>query len=185
MGGLSLLNFQRLSAEKKVSRVLRCYKCKTEKATDQFMPSEQRKMGYKRCRLCLNRYLQVISKLPRAARRRNYYEKNPEQRARDRRRDAITSKYNVRVSWIEDLLKHQKGRCAICKSKQSKGFKSLCVDHSHSSGEVRGMLCDRCNSGIGQFRDDPALLASAILYLVRPPASLAGPVRRPQNRRAT
>jgi len=184
MGGLRRLNFQRQPAKEKVSLVLLCYKCKAEKPADQFMPSEQKKKGYKRCRLCLSKYLREISKLPRSARRRNYYEKKPEQRARDRRRDTITRNYNVRLSWIEDLLKHQKGRCAICKSKQSKGFKSLCVDHSHSSGEVRGMLCDRCNSGIGQFRDSPALLASAILYLVQPPASLAGPVRRPQNRRS-
>jgi hypothetical protein len=39
------------------------------------------------------------------------------------------------------------------------------VDHNHSSGKVRGLLCNRCNRAIGMFEDSPELLLSAISYL--------------------
>ncbi len=54
--------------------------------------------------------------------------------------------------------------CEICGGKQRPG-KHMCVDHNHTTGKVRGPLCDWCNKGLGQFRDDPALLMAAIQYL--------------------
>jgi len=43
--------------------------------------------------------------------------------------------------------------------------KQLDVDHCHTTGEVRGLLCNRCNTGIGQFKDNPNILRSAARYL--------------------
>lgn len=54
------------------------------------------------------------------------------------------------------------GCCAICGSTGR-----LYVDHDHSSGKVRGMLCNPCNTGLGKFGDDPARLLTAIAYLER------------------
>lgn len=48
----------------------------------------------------------------------------------------------------------------------------MSVDHDHRSGRVRGVLCDPCNIGIGGLRDDPSLLAAAIVYLERPPREI-------------
>jgi hypothetical protein len=50
--------------------------------------------------------------------------------------------------------------CAICGD-----VGSLCVDHCHRTGKVRGFLCGRCNPALGGFRDDPALLREAALYI--------------------
>jgi len=71
-------------------------------------------------------------------------------------------KYGVNKDQYEKLLISQKNSCAICKS-EFQG--SPHIDHSHETGEVRGLLCFACNSGIGQFYDDTNLLKNAINYL--------------------
>ena len=65
----------------------------------------------------------------------------------------------------ETLLKAQNGRCAICGTRLPKG--SLVIDHSHKTGDVRGLLCISCNTGLGMFKDDPDLLQEASLYLIK------------------
>jgi len=64
------------------------------------------------------------------------------------------------------MLKEQGGGCAICgETKPLKGKNYLCVDHCHETGEVRGILCHACNTGLGKFKDSPELLHTAINYL--------------------
>lgn len=58
--------------------------------------------------------------------------------------------------------------CAIC-GRESNPNKALAFDHCHSTGELRGLLCDSCNTGVGCFRDDVALLQKAIDYLKAEP----------------
>ena len=55
--------------------------------------------------------------------------------------------------------------CAICGNVRSSDGRALAVDHDHVTGEVRGLLCNFCNRGIGMFRDNPRLLGRAALYL--------------------
>lgn len=60
------------------------------------------------------------------------------------------------------------GRCSICNrtEQEASGFiKALAVDHNHTSGEVRGLLCQQCNQGIGLFGDDPERLRLAADYV--------------------
>jgi hypothetical protein len=63
----------------------------------------------------------------------------------------------------EDLkdLKRDIQQCVICGSEEK-----LVVDHDHKTGEIRGMLCNHCNRGLGHFRDDPDLLEYARIYLL-------------------
>jgi hypothetical protein len=60
------------------------------------------------------------------------------------------------------MLDGQDWQCAICSAELNE---SCAVDHNHSTVKVRGLLCMRCNVGIGFFRDDPNLLHNAIIYL--------------------
>jgi len=67
----------------------------------------------------------------------------------------------------EEMFRQQEGKCAICKKDSSEETKRLAVDHCHKTGFVRGLLCSRCNTGIGQLRDDPDLLVEAACYIVK------------------
>jgi len=62
----------------------------------------------------------------------------------------------------EELVRKQKGVCAICEQPPRT---RLCVDHNHITGEVRGLLCHRCNSAIGHAQDDVTILRKMIRYL--------------------
>jgi hypothetical protein len=66
----------------------------------------------------------------------------------------------------KDLISNHNGQCDICKSKVP-GFKrqKFCIDHDHKTGLVRGMLCQKCNIGLGNFNDNPDLLMEAVKYL--------------------
>jgi hypothetical protein len=76
--------------------------------------------------------------------------------------------YNITVKEYNQMLDAQQGECAICHRNHTtlNGRKKfLCVDHDHDTKEIRGLLCDKCNRGIGLFNDNKYLLQRAINYL--------------------
>jgi hypothetical protein len=65
-----------------------------------------------------------------------------------------------------------RGKCGICgndlklpEKRRGQSLEVVAVDHNHSTGKVRGLLCNRCNKGLGFFKDSSELLNSAIRYL--------------------
>lgn len=73
-------------------------------------------------------------------------------------------KYGLTLEQYEDLMATSK--CEICgKEETRKSRKSLSIDHCHKTLRVRGVLCSRCNLGIGYLQDDPELLENAASYL--------------------
>ena len=83
-----------------------------------------------------------------------------------RREYTLQRNSSTRVAEFDALLAAQSGRCAICGTDKPNGH-GWHVDHNHKSGAVRGILCSGCNVGIGQLRDDPAILRAATAYLER------------------
>lgn len=75
----------------------------------------------------------------------------------------LLRKYGITLSEYESLLEEQGGVCAICASPPT--TKRLAVDHCHTTGEVRGLLCERCNRGIGLLGDSLERVESAARYL--------------------
>lgn len=96
----------------------------------------------------------------RAARRADY----ARWRERDPKgvhRQAIWSMYRLTLDDWDAMVLAQEGRCAICNEPMLRPN----VDHCHTGGQVRALLCSPCNTGLGSFRDDPERLAAAITYL--------------------
>lgn len=85
----------------------------------------------------------------------------------------LKRRYGITSEQYDQMLKKQKGLCAICKNKenaksynkQSSAPQRLAIDHCHKTGLVRGLLCFSCNRGIGYLKDDIKLLSNAIKYL--------------------
>lgn len=83
------------------------------------------------------------------------------------RNTKFKTRYGITLLEYNLLLEAQNGVCAICGTDKPgrKGSNYLSVDHCHASGKVRGLLCYKCNVGLGAFKDDPASLTKAIEYL--------------------
>jgi hypothetical protein len=75
------------------------------------------------------------------------------------------SKYGISEEWSTTILTSQGGACPICGFVPGPEDKILCVDHDHSTGNPRGMLCSHCNTGLGHFKDSTETLQKAIDYL--------------------
>ena len=76
----------------------------------------------------------------------------------DRRR---LQKYGLSSQDYSSMLWEQERSCAICLD----ATKKLVIDHDHRNSNVRGLLCNNCNTGLGMFKDSPRRLRTAIDYL--------------------
>jgi hypothetical protein len=84
---------------------------------------------------------------------------------RDARNKYLLRKYGITIERYEEMLDGQGGRCAICLCRPR--TRVLAVDHDHLTGQLRGLLCGRCNHGLLQFaQEDITILKRAIEYLL-------------------
>lgn len=72
---------------------------------------------------------------------------------------------NISSDHRKDLLEEQNNSCGICGINAEELSKKLSVDHNHETNQVRGLLCNSCNLGLGQFKDSVVFLSYAIEYL--------------------
>lgn len=85
--------------------------------------------------------------------------------------EAIKASFNINIDQYIMMLELQNNKCAICNNPEenicsrSKKIKFLSVDHNHETGEIRGLLCSKCNTGIGLLREDVDIFKNAIKYL--------------------
>src|SRR5437899_2643546 len=76
----------------------------------------------------------------------------------------LYAKYGITEQQYEDMLKRQNGVCLICRLPHHPE-NPLVVDHNHATGQVRGLLCSGCNTGIGLLQDSPFLCMVAAVYI--------------------
>ncbi len=131
----------------------RCLECCEFKEIGSFYHNKQLNKPYSKCKACV------------CARNKKWRDepKNRIRKNEGNKRNHLLRTFGLKWSDYTDMHEDQQGLCMICNKPQS--GRKLAVDHNHSTGEVRGLLCDGCNRGLGYFKDNPALLEGAITYL--------------------
>jgi Autographiviridae endonuclease VII len=97
-----------------------------------------------------------------SARRRAYHRRHKHEISVRRQGGHLKRRYGISRADYAALLARQGGVCAICGKPPEK---TLCVDHCHSTGRIRGLLCRKCNFGLGCYAEDQAAMIAALAYL--------------------
>lgn len=129
-----------------------CSKCGTTKPLTDFHKEAKGKHGRQaQCRPCKLTYVKAHRAANPAYARENNYK----------------VKYGITIADYDRLLEGQGGRCAIttCRTDNPGRWDRFDVDHDHATGLIRGLLCNKCNRGIGSLGDDIAGLTAALNYL--------------------
>lgn len=134
-----------------------CSKCKIEKPIEAFSKHK----GYKgnrrtECTECKN-----------SNNLKRYHETkhlNPYNYEEDKDRK-LRSTYGISYAEYLSMLDAQGGCCAICGSSGNGNRRAFAVDHCHSCGEIRGLLCSRCNTALGSLKEDIGVMMRAIEYI--------------------
>lgn len=105
--------------------------------------------------------------------RRLYAQARREKFPRDHRNYGFKNRYGIGYDEYQAMQRAQGGVCLICKKPETSlnqhthEARLLSVDHCHDTGKIRGLLCKRCNTGIGAFEEDPELMKAAVRYIRR------------------
>ena len=97
--------------------------------------------------------------------------KSREKQGQFRNTKEVCRKIGLDINVYYDMLKKQNNLCAICKNPETRKSRSagkicqLAIDHCHTTGKIRSLLCHYCNVGLGSFKDNIEFLKSAIAYL--------------------
>lgn len=152
-----------------------CNGCDTTKSIEEFCKDKYRTGGYSyRCKSCRN----IASKNWALQNPEKVKEANDKNRTRRKefysspkgilssRRTHLKRKYNITLEEFDQKLSNQNYRCAICNGTDTHDKHSVfAVDHCHTTGKIRGLLCWKCNAGLGLFNDNKENLKNAINYL--------------------
>jgi Recombination endonuclease VII len=118
-----------------------------------FMKTKEQKLEYQK-QYRLNNQKKIIK-----------YRQSYKERAKENERKRTLKIRGIREEDFNEMFKQQNGKCAICGTHQNDLNKFLCIDHSHKTNKIRGLLCNNCNRGIGHLKDDINILLKAIDYL--------------------
>lgn len=158
-----------------------CSKCGVTKPLSEYYRDPACRDGHRPdCKMC-NRAAQMARRdadpEPGRARAREWQRRNRERYRENQqayaesgrkrvanRKSHLKRTYGISVEAYDEMLAAQGGVCAIC-GRRPRDDISLHVDHCHITGRLRGLLCFRCNNGVGDFGHDPTLLMAALGYL--------------------
>lgn len=137
--------------------ILECSSCKSKLPYFKFSKKSNSKRGYSyKCKSCHNSYVREI-----------WYKKNSDKHKKSvrdwslrNRFKVLSYKYGESDEFIRDLFLKSNNSCNVCYTKDD-----LCVDHCHTSGKIRGVLCRSCNVSLGLLKEDVGVIKSLADYL--------------------
>jgi hypothetical protein len=119
--------------------------------------------GKRRCRVCAlyrtNQYRETHKQHVSASRKLQ-----PCRSSEAQRESVLKYKYGIDLKEYNRMWAEQNGLCAICGRPQA-GEQVLSVDHDHETEQIRQLLCNSCNTGLGHFHEDKNLFLKAVQYL--------------------
>lgn len=138
-----------------------CNSCKKEKSIEEyhFLNVEQQKRK-NTCKQCQAAYFKKYKEQNQPRLRSKWREASKKYYTPTNSRKRLLAKYGLTQERYNELYELQDGRCAICDRAIT-----LVIDHCHETLEVRGLLCNSCNLGIGYFEDNITRMSLAIKYL--------------------
>lgn len=77
------------------------------------------------------------------------------------KRNHLKRRYGLSLEQVAEMMLNQGNACAICGDEESR----LVIDHNHTTGKIRGLLCDSCNCTLGLTKEDPKIIKSLLKYL--------------------
>jgi hypothetical protein len=144
---------------------LRCSRCKEEKLLLEFNIA-MLNIRYPYCRICSRAATRSHHQKPESKeKQKQWYNSYYQPISRNSR---YLKEYGISLDDYHHMLEEQKGVCKICQGPPTKKVgksDNFDIDHCHDTGKVRGLLCGKCNSGMGQFQDSRKLLLAAAKYL--------------------
>lgn len=125
----------------------------------------------------------LLSQVPKTVKMREYRAKDPEKHRKYLRyyrkenpektrlwdyKSALKKRYGISLEAFNQMWITQEGKCSCCQQKMNRGGQksnSACLDHNHSTGKVRAILCAGCNVAIAHLKEDPFRCELAAAYL--------------------
>ena len=161
-------------------KMKQCSKCNQVKELSQFHKDKSKDGGLRyQCKECANEvkkawYAANFEKV--CAKSKAWNATNPEKKSANHKAWSAANpekvkeyqlkrNFGISLADYNQMFANQSGCCAICKCHQTEFKKKLSVDHSHSTGEIRGLLCHCCNTGIGHLSESDSNLEAASRYL--------------------
>lgn len=166
------LRRQKLAEEKRYDlikhiRELHCNKCDTTKTVDKFH-NNMLLIKFPLCKICRNLLTKEHHQKPESKKKhKEWFQQKYEPIARNAQ---YVKKYGITLEQFDTMSLEQNHLCLICKKPQiytrrKDGKCFLDVDHCHTTGKIRGLLCLNCNIGLGNFLESKDLLLAAASYL--------------------
>lgn len=145
-----------------------CTKCNEEKPIEKFNLFFRKGKEYREhtCMACRQKkWRSNPENLAKGVKRtKDWVANNKEHIKRGKRNRDLKRLYGIDTEQYNKMLQEQDHKCLICGAEHTEE-KYLHVDHCHTTGKVRGLLCGKCNTGLGLFNEDENLFDKATRYL--------------------